>query len=130
MRRFELRYDRWIGWLLGLFGTGRRFSHVEVDPDAATVEVRMGWAFHAVIPVRAISTVGPPVRRPFFSIGVHGWRGWWLVNGSMRGLVAIEIDPVVRARVMYVPVRLRTLVLSLADPDAFAASVRERQERW
>jgi hypothetical protein len=45
------------------------------------------------------------------------------VNGSLQGVVAVEIDPPVRARVTFVPVRLRTLYVSLADPDAFEAAL-------
>ena len=114
------RYDAWCGWLLGAIGLGRRFSHVRVD--ARTVEVRMGWGFHARIPRDRIRSV-TEAERPFVGWGVHGWRGRWLVNGSMQGLVAVEIDPSVRAQVVFIPVRLRMLHLSLADPDAFHAAL-------
>jgi hypothetical protein len=55
--------------------------------------------------------------------GVHGWRGTWLVNGSADGLVRLDIDPPVKARTAMVPVRLRTLRVSLADPTAFLADL-------
>ena len=117
---FEFRYDRWCGWLLGTLGMGHRVSHVTVGSDA--LDVRMGWAFHARVPRDRIAHVAQ-VERPFIGWGVHGWRGRWLVNGSLQGVVAVEIDPPIRARVTFVPVRLRTLYLSLADPDAFEAAL-------
>jgi hypothetical protein len=59
-------------------------------------------------------------------IGVHGWGGWWLVNGSVAGIVRIEIDPPARARVLGVPVRLRILEVSMQDPEALVAALSRR----
>ena len=56
-------------------------------------------------------------------IGVHGWRGRWLVNGAATGLVAITVDPAVRAWAVGVPVKLRELTLSLEDPDALVGAL-------
>ena len=56
-------------------------------------------------------------------IGVHGWRGRWLVNGAANGLVAVEIDPPACARVLGVPVRLRYVRVSVQDPDALVAAL-------
>jgi hypothetical protein len=56
-------------------------------------------------------------------LGVHGWAGWWAVNGARAGAVRIDIDPPSRARVCGFPVRLRTLWLSLVDPDGFLAAL-------
>jgi hypothetical protein len=112
--RLDFRYDRWCGWLLGLFGMGRRFSHISMNDD--TIDVRMGWAFRAEIPRDQIASFSPGTGM-VLGWGVHGWRGRWLVNGSSKGLVRLEIDPAVRARVMGVPVRLRQLTISLVDPE-------------
>ena len=57
-----------------------------------------------------------------YSWGAHGWRGRWLVNGSSKGIVELTIDPRVRAYVMGVPVKLRTLWVSVTDPDALIAA--------
>lgn len=84
----------------------------------------MGWAFRADIPPSAI-------HRPrrggdlWFSIGVHGGFGVWVVNGSAKGTVWIDIDPPVRARAVGFPIRLRRLALGLEDPDAFLAALGE-----
>ncbi len=119
--RFEFRYDRWCGWLLGLLGMGRRRSQVVVGHDA--VRVRMGWAFRADVPRSSIVWAERSEGR-VLGWGVHGWRGRWLVNGSSHGLVGLEIDPPVPSRVVGFPGRLRELRLSVEQPDRFAEACR------
>jgi hypothetical protein len=117
--RYDLLYGR-FRWLLSVLGTGPRFSSVMVGPD--DVRVRMGWAFRAVVPRSSIVAV----RRDDdmrWGIGVHGWKGRWLVNGSTRNIVTVDIDPEGRARVCGIGVRLRRLHLSLVDPDRFVDAV-------
>jgi hypothetical protein len=53
-----------------------------------------------------------------YSWGAHGWRGRWLVNGSSKGIVELTIDPPTRAYVMGVPVTLKTLWVSVTEPEA------------
>src|ERR1700680_3018948 len=106
--------------LLSLLGMGPRFSRVELEDG--TLRVRMGWAFRASIPAHQITAVQP--RSGLVGgIGVHGWRGRWLVNGATTGLVAITVDPSVRALGTGVPAKLRELPLSLEDPDALVAAL-------
>ena len=93
---------------------------VRVHPDR--LEVRMGWSFRAAVPRRAISSAGPD-RRRHLAIGVHGWAGRWLVNGSLRGLVRIDVSPPARARATGVPVRLSELVVSVEDPAGLIAAL-------
>jgi hypothetical protein len=62
---------------------------------------------------------GRPISR-----GVHGWRGRWLVNGAGRPLVGIDLDPAPRAYVTGFPVRLRRVVVSVADADALIGAFR------
>jgi hypothetical protein len=57
------------------------------------------------------------------SRGVHGFAGRWLVNGSPDGILTIDLDPVQRAYVMGVPVRLRQLMVSVADSSALARAL-------
>lgn len=125
-RRFDIRYDRWCGWLLGLLGMGRRWSSVVVARDR--LEVTMGWAFRATIPSRAVAAAAPSTRR-VLGWGVHGWRGAWLVNGSSRGLVELRLDPPVRGRVAGVPVRVRLLHVSLEDPAGLRAALGQGGSR-
>jgi hypothetical protein len=118
--RFAIRYSALNRALLTLFGAGPGVSYVEVD--GRDVRVRMGFAFHATIPRLSIVAVGrrDKVR---WNIGVHGWRGWWIVNGTSRDLTTISIDPRARARVLGVPVSLRELWISLEDPEGFRAAI-------
>lgn len=106
--------------LLSALGMGPGLSSVELEGD--TLRVRMGWAFRAEIPVHQISAVAPRQGFPG-GIGVHGWRGRWLVNGATTGLLVITIDPPVRAWATGIPVHLRQLTLSLEDPDAVVAAL-------
>jgi hypothetical protein len=116
---FPFRYGAFLP-LLAILGMGPRFSHVELDDD--TLRVRMGWAFRATIPMHQITAVRQRTGL-VGGIGVHGWRGRWLVNGATTGLVVISVDPVVRVWAVGIPVHLRELTLSLEDPDALSRAV-------
>lgn len=117
--RFDFSYGS-IRPLMTAIGTGPRWSSIEVGP--ADVRVGMGWAFRARIPRSTIQKARPhaPVMG---SIGVHGWKGRWLVNGSRTGIVILHIDPPARAYVMGYPVRLQQLLLSVKDPAGFLAAI-------
>jgi spermidine synthase len=106
--------------LLVVLGMGPGLSVVELNDEE--LHVRMGWAFQARIP-RAAITGARPVSGTVGGIGVHGWRGRWLVNGSMDRIVAVDIDPSVRAVATGFPVHLHYLALSLEEPDAFVAAL-------
>jgi len=117
---FEFRYDRWCGWILGLFGSGRRFSRVVVAPDE--VDVQLGIAFRGAIDRSAIRAARD-WNGSVYGWGAHGWGGRWLVNGSSKGIVVLDIDPTGGGNVLGFPVKLRELALSLEDPDGFCAAL-------
>lgn len=117
--RFGIRFGLFT-WPLVLLGMGPRVSHVEVKEGNARAE--MGWAFRSTIPLSSVKRTHRD-RNMWGGIGVHGWNGRWLVNGSVTGIVTMEIDPPARAWVMGVPVRLRKLHVSLDDPDGFLATM-------
>ena len=97
-----------------------RKGTVELTTDALTVRLGLTWS--ATVPRAHIRTAGrDPLRT--ISIGAHGWRGDWLVNTSTKGLVVLTIDPAAKGRCLGYPIRLKTLHLSLADPDAFLAEL-------
>ena len=123
MEAFAIRYGRFSGKLLGLLGHGRSLSGVELR--GAELRVRMGYGFRARLPVAAVRSAAPDRARPL-GIGVHGWRGDWLVNGSTRGIVRLQLAPEQRARVLGFPVRLRVLRVSLEQPEALLAALRAR----
>jgi hypothetical protein len=123
MTRFQFRYDRWCGWLLGLLGHGRRLSHLDVDETRLTVQ--MGYGFRATVPRTSIADVRPSTGR-VWGWGVHGWKGRWLVNGSSHGIVVLDLEPPVPARVLLIPITLRELAVSLEAPDEFVAAISPR----
>jgi hypothetical protein len=118
--RFEIDYSRGNRLFMGLIGMGPRFSGVVIDDQE--VRVRMGWGFYAHIPLADIQRIGL-TERPFFAWGAHGWRGRWLVNGSSKGIVAMEIDPPARGWAIGFPLRLRVVYVSLADPVGFITAL-------
>lgn len=111
--RFAIRFDGWYRSLSSVLFLPPSASYVEVQGDA--VHVRMGWAFRATFPRRAVVAVSPLARR-LMSRGVHGLAGRWLVNGSGQGIVKIDLRPDQRAYVMGIPVRLCQVLVSLEDP--------------
>jgi hypothetical protein len=96
-------------------------SYLEVTADE--VQVRMSWAFRARFPVAAVARTSLLDSRPS-SRGVHGWAGRWLVNGSAKGIVVIDLSPTQRARVAGFPVRLRQLAVSVEEPAALREMLR------
>jgi hypothetical protein len=117
---FPFFYGAWKPLLVAT-GMGPGRSRVELTDEE--LHVRMGWAFRARVPRTAI-TGAQTVTGRVGGVGVHGWRGRWLVNGSMERIVGLDIDPAVRAVATGIPVRLHYLALSLEDPDAFVAAVK------
>jgi len=116
---FPLRYGLFRP-LLSVLGAGPAFSGVVIDGDR--LRARMGWSFRADVPLASI-TAARSYDGPVYGIGVHGWRGRWLVNGATRGLVDVEIDPPARAHVVGVPVCLRTLRVSVESPEQLIAAL-------
>jgi hypothetical protein len=102
--------------LLSVLGLGPRFSRIEVNDDV--VQVQFGWGFRADVPISSISNLRPEPGR-VGGIGIHGWRGTWLVNGSALGLVGFDVEPAGSAHVLGAVVRLRHLRMSLEDPGGF-----------
>ena len=117
MQEFPIRYGAFRP-LLSVMGGGPRFSGVTVDGDM--LRVRMGWMFRAEVPLSSITGVKP--HTGFVGgIGVHGGRGWWLVNGGIKGIVDITIDPPASARVLGVRARLRELQVGVQSPEELMA---------
>jgi len=120
-RRFLIRFDRWYAVLSGALAIFPSSSRVEIDGDE--VRVRMGWAFRARFPRSSVVATVEMNERPL-SRGVHGFAGRWLVNGSGRGIVTIDLSPDQRGYVMGFPVRLRQLMVSVDEPGALMLALR------
>jgi hypothetical protein len=118
--RFPISFDRWYRVLSSALGLLPSRSYVLVDQEQ--VEVRMGWAFHTRFPRTAVQS-GREIDVSPLSRGVHGFAGQWLVNGSGRGIVRMDLSPRQRAHVMGFPVRLESLLVSVAEPSALARAV-------
>jgi hypothetical protein len=112
----QFRYDRWMLPLTVPLGLGPKASTVAISgPD---LNVKMGWAFDATIPLASVTSAKPSTRR-VFGWGVHGSpRRGWLVNGSSRGLVELIIEPPVTAKAVRMEIQLSKLTVSVDDPDA------------
>ena len=116
-REFPIRYGV-SRPLLSVLGAGPRFSGVTVHGD--TLCVRMGWMFRAEVPLSSVAGVEPH-KGLVGGIGVHGGRGRWLVNGGIKGIVDISIDPPASARVLGVRARLKELQVGVESPEELRA---------
>ncbi len=121
VRRFEILYSKWLLPLFLLLGLGPSFTRVELSDSELTV--RMGWGFAAKIPRSSIRLAERSPDWPW-AIGVHtNMRGAWLVNGSSKGIVSLQIEPPVEGRCLGVRMHVKRLGLGLADPEGFLAAV-------
>ena len=109
--RIRIKYAKVWSWLLTILLLPARGAYIEIDGDA--VRVRMGFAFRTRFTRGDVSAVS--TNRPVLSIGVHGWRGRWLVNGAHRPIARITLALPARARVLGFPVTLRELLVSVDD---------------
>ena len=111
---FGISYAPGLRVLFTVLGLGPAISGIDVT--AEDFRVRLGWAFRATVPRRAIFSVEPDDER-VTGWGVHGWGGSWLVNGSSSGLVRFRLDPPVQVRAVGFPVQLDMLRVSVEDPE-------------
>jgi hypothetical protein len=112
--RIPIRYGKPWSWLLTVLLLPARLAYIRVDGD--NVKVRMSWAFRAKFPKADVMEVAN--FRPVLSVGVHGWRGRWLVNGANRPIAVIRLSEPGRGYVIGFPVKLRELLVSVDDRDA------------
>lgn len=126
--RFPISFDRWYGVFSSVLGLPPSTAYVELD--GVEVKVRMGWAFRSRFPRSAVASTAALDISPL-SRGVHGFDGRWLVNGSGRGILSIHLNPVQRAYVVGVPVRLRELLVSVAEWPGLGAALKDSaQHAW
>jgi hypothetical protein len=118
-RRFPILFT---GANRALVVIGLRPATSYVELSDTTLTVRLGWGF-ALHTDRAAVAAAAPDHDKVRGWGAHGWRGTWLVNGSSSNLVRIAFDPPARGRVLAVPVTVRTLRVSVEDPDALIAAL-------
>jgi hypothetical protein len=114
--RFPIRYNPAARFLLGAVFIRPHGSFVEVSERE--VCVRMGWGFRARFARSSVTRCSEGIEGTMLGLGIHGFGGRWLVNGSLDGLVSLHLSPPQRAYVLGVPVKLRELQVSLVEPEA------------
>lgn len=119
--RTPIKTSAWMRPLLLVIASTASNSYVDVTDGV--VRVHMGFGFYTSFPKDTVRHAARWQRRAPLSIGVHGWRGRWLVNGARRPLVVIDLDPTQRARVLGVPVKLSQLIVSVDDPETMVAQL-------
>jgi len=112
--RIPIRYGTPWRWLLPILLLPARFAYLRIDGDV--VKLRMGWAFRAKFSRVDVSDVVK--HRPVVSIGVHGWKGRWFVNGAHRPIAVIRLSQPARGRVLGFPVTVCEIFVSVDDRDA------------
>jgi len=94
--------------------------------DSAALRVLVP-GFRLDIPRASVRSATRSARRIRGTIGVHGGRGRWLVNGSYNGLVELTIDPPCytprQPSTLFRKAKISSLTISLVDPDGFIAAV-------
>jgi hypothetical protein len=122
MGRFSLRASR-----LENQGPGRG----GVELDSTLLRVRMA-DFHLDIPRSSVRSAARSARSVRGTIGVHGGRGRWLVNGSYSGLVELAIEPPCyiprQPSTLFLRSKVSSLTISLVDPDGFIAAVNGEEQ--
>jgi hypothetical protein len=118
--RFPISFDPWYRVLSTVLCLPPSGAYVQVGREH--VSVRMGWAFRSRFPRSAVVSMSAQDMHPM-SRGVHGFGGRWLVNGSGRGIFGIRLSPPQRAYLLGVPVSLRELLVSVAEPLALASAL-------
>jgi hypothetical protein len=125
---FPISFDRPSRIPMTVLGVGPKVSLVKVS--ASTVDVRMGWAFHAAIPREDVASARSlnqgelrgPFRLSVLRI-VNYWRGTALVNGAGTGLVEIALDRPKWVRLGPFPAPLRRLIVSAEDQSGLVAAL-------
>jgi hypothetical protein len=127
---FPISFDRPSGIPMTVLGAGPKVSRVKVS--SSTVDIRMGWAFQAMIPREAVASARPlntglsELSGPLgLSVlrGVNYWRGTALVNGAGTGLVEMTLDRPTWVRLGPLRVRMRRLIVSVEDQSGLVAAL-------
>lgn len=101
-----------------LLGAGPSHAWIDVRPDE--IHGRLGWVGDITIPRVSVVSVERVDHVPWWlGLGLHGFMGTWALNGTMGNAVKIEARSGARGRVLFVPMRPKTIYLSLEKPDEF-----------
>jgi hypothetical protein len=117
-QKFPISQTRAFRTLATLFG-GR---HGVITLDDATVQIRFGLMFRAEVPRSAVLDAKRWTGR-VGGWGAHGRHGRWLVNGSSRGIVQIQLNSTQRGSMTGLPVKVTELLVSVEDPNGLVAAL-------
>jgi hypothetical protein len=130
---FPMKVDRPSRVLVAGLGAGHKGPRVTAS--SSTVDVRMGWGFHATLAREDVASARPltgglgelpgPLRLSGLR-GVNYWRGTALVNGAGTDLVEITLDRPSWVRLGPFPVRMRRLIVSAEDPSGLVAALNPK----
>lgn len=121
IKRFPILFDEEYKFLSSSLFIPPSKCFVEIN--GLEVQVQMSWAFRCRFPKTSVISTEKLDKQPL-SRGVHGFAGRWLVNGSGRGILTINLTPVQRGYVMGFPVRLKQLMVSVAEPLQLATYLK------
>jgi hypothetical protein len=120
-QRFAIRVDPWFRPLLVLFGGFGERRTVTVDEE--TVRVQFGFWDHR-FPRSQIAGARRVRGNLLWGVGWHGdFVRRLVVNGSLGGMVGIQLTQPQRYRLLGIPGRCSRLAVSLEEPDAFVAAL-------
>ncbi|HEY7062819.1 MAG TPA: hypothetical protein VII06_15185 [Chloroflexota bacterium] len=117
--RFAMRIDPW--WLPGLLLVGVLPGNSYVALAGDSVRVRFGL-FRYRVPRASIVAARRMERMRLWTlgIGIHGnLVNALAINGSVAGVVELRLAPARTFWVLFIPMRVSRLYLSLEAPDAF-----------
>jgi hypothetical protein len=126
-RTFPIKYSKVSRWFFTPLALGARHAKVELTDDE--LRVRMGWAFRAKIPRRSIRRAARH-HDVWWAIGVHSDLRFksWLVNGSKKGIVFLDIFPPARGHAGPFPITIERLGLGLEYADGFLRELSRRSD--
>jgi hypothetical protein len=122
--RVPIKFDPDFAVFFTLLGISPSTSFISVVREQVHVQMGwMGWVFRSRFPLSAVVAVSPAAAE-YMSIGVHGFGGRWLVNGSGREIAEIQLRPRQRARLLCFPVKLEQLKVSVSDVAVLRAALQ------
>jgi hypothetical protein len=127
VRQFPISYDD-MGPISVVadraLGGGPERGRVEVHADRLVLRMA---DFTIEMPRDSVREVTRSMMQTHGTIGVHAKDGQWLANGSAAGLVDIELEPPCHTHrclsTLFLRRTVNSVVVSLADPEGFIASI-------
>ena len=122
--RYPMRLSTLGKPLLALFGGTSSRSYVDVIAGSIRFRFGMFDESFSIDDIAAVErTEVPLIAGLGWKIGIH--RTFGLI-GSQKGIVQVTLREPRRVWVTFIPFKARHIVVSLEDPDAFIADLKEK----